>query len=182
MIAAAPARPLWWLARWAARLLTGLAVAAAFTLGAWALPGHPAPTDWPATPAPLAETAVAPASTGPAVPLGLAAPLDPAATLDLVAALDLAAPLDLAASLDLVGLATPAARWVGDAAGPAGACASPTRWGADDPADPAGASATQPPTCGRPGLTVLGSVAASVTRLPVAPVGGVRAARAPPHA
>ncbi|GIJ35786.1 hypothetical protein [Micromonospora sediminimaris] len=152
MLSAAPARPLWWLARWAARLLTGLAVAAAFTLGAWALPGHPAPTDRPATPAPLADPAVAPASPG------------------------------LAASLDLVGLATPAARWAGDAAGPAGACASPTTWGADDPADPTGVSATQPPACGRPGLTVLGSVAAGVTRGSTAPVEGVRAARAPPHA
>lgn len=176
MLSAAPARPLWWLARWAARLLTGLAVAAAFTLGAWALPGHPAPTDRPATPAPLADPAVAPASAGLAVPLDLAAPLDPSA------ALDLAAPRYLAASLDLVGLATPAARWAGDAAGPAGACASPTTWGADDPADPTGVSATQPPACGRPGLTVLGSVAAGVTRGSTAPVEGVRAARAPPHA
>ncbi|MFI7551002.1 hypothetical protein ACIBQ2_14760 [Micromonospora sediminimaris] len=134
MLSAAPARPLWWLARWAARLLTGLAVAAAFTLGAWALPGHPAPTDWPATPAPLAETAVAPASTGLAAPLDLAASLDPAATLDLAAA------------------------------------------------DPTGVSATQPPACGQPGLTVLGSVAAGVTRGSTAPVEGVRAARAPPHA
>ncbi|MDG4798758.1 hypothetical protein [Micromonospora sp. WMMD1082] len=41
----APARPLWWLARWAARLLTGFAVAAAFTLGAWAAPAPAAPAE-----------------------------------------------------------------------------------------------------------------------------------------
>ncbi|MEV6814289.1 hypothetical protein [Micromonospora sp. NPDC051296] len=39
----ASARPLWWLARWAARLLTGFAVAAAFTIGAWAMPAQAAP-------------------------------------------------------------------------------------------------------------------------------------------
>ncbi|MEU4782887.1 hypothetical protein AB0G13_34360, partial [Micromonospora sp. NPDC023633] len=33
--------PLWWVARWAARLLTGLAVAVAFTAGAGALPAAP---------------------------------------------------------------------------------------------------------------------------------------------
>lgn len=52
----APTRPLWWLARWAARLLTGFAVAAAFTVGAWALPAHASLADSSAaaSPAPLA--------------------------------------------------------------------------------------------------------------------------------
>ncbi len=43
MLPVASARPLWWLARWATRLLTGFAVAAAFTIGAWALPAQGAP-------------------------------------------------------------------------------------------------------------------------------------------
>ncbi|MFI7022140.1 hypothetical protein [Micromonospora sp. NPDC049900] len=55
----APTRPLWWLARWATRLLTGFAVAAAFTLGAWATsaPGAPAghPADGLASAALLAQ-------------------------------------------------------------------------------------------------------------------------------
>ena len=42
MLPVVSTRPLWWLARWAARLLTGFAVAAAFTLGAWAMPAHAA--------------------------------------------------------------------------------------------------------------------------------------------
>ncbi|GAB3844851.1 hypothetical protein GCM10029963_22260 [Micromonospora andamanensis] len=50
MLSAAPTRPLWWLARWAARLLTGFAVAAAFTLGAWSLPGEAAPAGQLAAP------------------------------------------------------------------------------------------------------------------------------------
>ncbi|MEV6692326.1 hypothetical protein AB0M35_12750 [Micromonospora sp. NPDC051196] len=40
MLPVVSTRPLWWLARWAARLLTGFAVAAAFTLGTWAMPAH----------------------------------------------------------------------------------------------------------------------------------------------
>ncbi|MEV4711158.1 hypothetical protein [Micromonospora sp. NPDC049374] len=166
MLPVAPARPLWWLARWAARLLTGLAVAAAFTLGAWALPGHPAPADRLVATAPPVETAAPPAS----------ADWYQAAPLDLAAAFALVAPLDL------VGLVTPTARCAGDSADPAGASTSPTERAADDHADRAGASATQPAACGRPGLTAFGGVAVGVTRGPAAPVAGARAARAPPHA
>ncbi|MFF5214483.1 hypothetical protein [Micromonospora sp. NPDC000442] len=154
MLPVAPARPLWWLARWAARLLTGLAVAAAFTLGAWALPGHPAPADRLVATAPPVETAAPPAS----------------------------ADWYQAAPLDLVGLVTPTARCAGDSADPAGASTLPTERAADDHADRAGASATQPAACGRPGLTAFGGVAVGVTRGPAAPVAGARAARAPPHA
>ncbi|TCB95900.1 hypothetical protein E0H26_17155 [Micromonospora zingiberis] len=60
-----PARPLWWLARWAARLLTGFAVAAAFTLGAWALPAHATPTG-DVDPAALARQLTAVSSAQPA--------------------------------------------------------------------------------------------------------------------
>ncbi|MFI7078671.1 hypothetical protein ACIBO1_15390 [Micromonospora sp. NPDC049903] len=48
MLPVASARPLWWLARWATRLLTGFAVAAAFTLGAWAMPAQSGPAGHPA--------------------------------------------------------------------------------------------------------------------------------------
>ncbi|WP_433532364.1 hypothetical protein ACQPYA_10180 [Micromonospora sp. CA-263727] len=49
MLPVAPARSLWWLARWAARLLTGFAVAAAFTVGAWAMPASAGPAGQPDT-------------------------------------------------------------------------------------------------------------------------------------
>ncbi|MEV2238221.1 hypothetical protein [Micromonospora sp. NPDC049891] len=90
MLPVAPARPLWWLARWATRLLTGFAVAAAFTLGAWALPDEAVPVDRLAAtaPAPLVQTAVTQAS----------------------AEWDRAASRDLAATAELVVLATPAVR------------------------------------------------------------------------
>ncbi|GIJ09608.1 hypothetical protein ACFFMR_03560 [Micromonospora andamanensis] len=98
MHSAAPTRPLWWLARWAARLLTGFAVAAAFTLGAWALPGEAAPAEQLAAP-----------------PVVAAAP-QASVERDLTAPFDLAVVPDLAATLGLVGPATPTVRGVGDAA------------------------------------------------------------------
>ncbi|MEG3633648.1 hypothetical protein [Micromonospora palythoicola] len=183
MLPAAPARPLWWLARWAARLLTGLAVAAAFTLGAWALPDRP-PVASPAEAAAVARD----------LARDVAAPPD-LAGFDLANGLDLVASLDLATGLDRVGLAMPTVRGAGDAdlagasassAGPragdaAEASGSPS---ARDAADSAGSAmpATPPAAGGQPGLTALGSGTAGVTRGPAAPVAGVRVARAPPHA
>ncbi|MEU6024504.1 hypothetical protein [Micromonospora sp. NPDC047134] len=41
MLPVLPTRPLWWFARRVVRLLTGFAVAAAFTIGVWAMPAHP---------------------------------------------------------------------------------------------------------------------------------------------
>ncbi|MFF3866391.1 hypothetical protein [Micromonospora sp. NPDC001898] len=43
MLPAAPNCPLWWVARWTARMLTSLAVAVAFSLGAGSLSFDPAP-------------------------------------------------------------------------------------------------------------------------------------------
>ncbi|MBQ1024113.1 hypothetical protein [Micromonospora sp. C95] len=172
---AAPVRPLWWLARWAARLLTGLAVAAAFTLGAWALPDQP-----PAV-ASLAEVAV-PAAAARDLARDVAAPLD------LVG-------LDLVTGSDRVGLAMPTVRGRG-AADLAGASASPTGPRAGAAAETSGSPipgyagdsavsgmpATPPTAAGQPELIALGSGTAGVTRGSPAPVAGVRVARAPPHA
>ncbi|GIJ22494.1 hypothetical protein [Micromonospora lutea] len=163
MLAVAPTRPLWWLARWAARLLTGLVVAAAFTLGAWALPGEAGPADRLAAAAP---TSLVQAASPPAT-----ADWKPAGSSDLAALLGQGTGLDLAASVDaagpdLVGSATPTVRDAGDPA-----------------ADPGGASAAQPVTsAARSGLAALGSVAADVTPGPSAGISDVRVARAPPHA
>ncbi|GIJ39025.1 hypothetical protein [Micromonospora andamanensis] len=84
MLSAAPTRPLWWLARWAARLLTGFAVAAAFTLGAWSLPGEAAPAGQLAAPPVVAAA--------------------PQASVER----------DLTAPLELAGLTTPTAPGGGD--------------------------------------------------------------------
>ncbi|NBE84515.1 hypothetical protein [Micromonospora rubida] len=43
MLSVAPVCPLWWVARWTARMLTSLAVAVAFSLGAGSLSFDPAP-------------------------------------------------------------------------------------------------------------------------------------------
>ncbi|WBB89534.1 hypothetical protein [Verrucosispora sp. WMMC514] len=171
MLPAAPARPLWWLARWAARLLTGLAVAAAFSLGAWALPDRA-----PAA-APSAEAAV-PAAVARDLAREVAVPLD------------LAGP-DLVTGLDRAGLAMPTVRGAGgtDLAGasgprvgdPAEASGSPIARDAGDSVG-SGMPSLPPAADGQPGLTALGSGTAGVTRGSPAPVAGVRAARAPPHA
>ncbi|MGK5523069.1 hypothetical protein ACSNN9_27440, partial [Micromonospora sp. URMC 107] len=76
--------PLWWVARWAARLLTGLAVAVAFTAGAGAFPAAPLggasetlaapapprPAGWPdcPCPAPVARADDVIRAVGPAGP------------------------------------------------------------------------------------------------------------------
>ncbi|MER5334845.1 hypothetical protein [Micromonospora sp. NPDC002717] len=75
MLAVALTCPLWWVARWAARLLTGLAVAVAFAVGAGALPAVSAQAGVPSTDtwAPPAHTWAPPA---PALPVTLA-PADP---------------------------------------------------------------------------------------------------------
>ncbi|WBB46692.1 hypothetical protein O3597_16000 [Verrucosispora sp. WMMA2044] len=167
---AAPARPLWWLARWAARLLTGLAVAAAFTLGAWALPDQ------------------SPAAASPA------AAVAPDLAREVAAPLDLAG-LDLVTGLDPVGLATPTVRGAGGA-DLAGVSASSTGPRAADAAEATGSPiardagdfagsgipAMPPAAGGQPGLTALDSGTAGVTRGSPARVTGVRVARAPPHA
>ncbi|MGC5053983.1 hypothetical protein ACLQ2S_21320 [Micromonospora sp. DT48] len=97
MLPVAASRPLWWLARWAARLLAGFVVAAAFTLGTWALPGEVTPVDrLAAAPPPLVQAAAPSTCTCP----------------------------DLAADLDLVGLETEAVRDSGDVTDLTGASAA----------------------------------------------------------
>ncbi|MER7333069.1 MULTISPECIES: hypothetical protein [unclassified Micromonospora] len=84
--------PLWWVARWAARLLAGLAVAVAFAVGAGALPaasptqvGAPSIDTW--VPPADALAPPAPALPAPALPVTLA-PVDPRGTVATVAVVD----------------------------------------------------------------------------------------------
>ncbi|MEU4640475.1 hypothetical protein [Micromonospora sp. NPDC023814] len=90
--------PLWWVARWAARLLTGLAVAVAFAVGAGALPAAPAQAGVPST-----DTWVPPADAwappAPALPVTMAPADPPVAVADHRVVADGADP-DRAAAVD----------------------------------------------------------------------------------
>ncbi|MFV2103432.1 hypothetical protein [Micromonospora sp. LOL_024] len=152
--------PLWWLARWAARLLTGFAVAAAFTLGASAAPtgsagAAPAWANGPAEAAPAWAADAAPEQR--TVARTVRPPVDTTSP-PAFAGSGLAAPDDLTAPTTPIVL-------------DAGECADLT-----------GVPATPPLTAGRSGLRVLGKAGSGVVPAPAAVVAGTRAARAPPQA
>ncbi|MEU7981695.1 hypothetical protein AB0B63_24585 [Micromonospora sp. NPDC049081] len=102
MLPAAPTSPLWWVARWWSRLLTGLAVAIAFAVAGPALPGPALPGPAAFGPGPAAAALPVDASLSlhaagaPAAPTGIRSggqEADPAAVAaDRAAAVVLAVP------------------------------------------------------------------------------------------
>ncbi|SCF25170.1 hypothetical protein GA0070216_107247 [Micromonospora matsumotoense] len=150
MLPAAPTSPLWWVARWWSRLLTGLAVAIAFAVASPALPGSALFDPGPAAAAlPVDASLSFPVAGAPAAPTGRPAGIrsgaqetDPAGavTADRAVAVVLAVPAaDRALALDVpaadraaVVLAVPTADRR-DAVVPAGVARS-----APPPAVPAG--------------------------------------------
>ncbi|WP_433232186.1 hypothetical protein ACQP2H_09590 [Micromonospora sp. CA-248260] len=134
MLPAAPTSPLWWVARWWSRLLTGLAVAIAFAVAGPSLPGPASFDPGPAAAAlPVDASLSLHAAGAPAAPTGIRSggqEADPAGiAADRAVAVVLAVP---AADRAAVVLAVPTADRV-DAVVPAGVARS-----APPPALPAG--------------------------------------------
>ncbi|WP_146605623.1 hypothetical protein [Micromonospora craterilacus] len=161
----ASARPLWWLARWVNRLLTGFAVAAAFTIGAWAMPAHAAP----AGPVPTAD----------ALAGQLNATVAPAAQLTPAGQFAAGAPAHPSA-----GPVVPPASsgWKLAAASGSVDAAAPSGVDLGDRADLGGGPGTLPGVPAQPHLPAAGTGAAAVVPAPVAAVPGASTARAPPRA
>ncbi|GIJ77714.1 hypothetical protein SAMN05443287_101623 [Micromonospora phaseoli] len=159
MLPVALACPLWWLARWAARVLTGFAVAAAFTLGAWAAPASAGPA-W-AAPASAEPASAGPAWAVPADQRGVAGTVRSAADTTPPSA---RAGRDAAAPDELTGATTPIVLDAGARA------------------DQTGAPTTPPVAPGRPGLRVLGTASTEIVSVRAAVVLDAQAARGPPHA
>ncbi|WP_405095249.1 hypothetical protein [Micromonospora sp. NBC_01412] len=152
MLPVAPTCPLWWVARWTARMLTSLAVAVAFSLGAGSLSFDPAP----------------PADAG-----GQAPAWSLAGSLPVVGAPD----HDPVPAWSLVG-STPAIGASDHGPAPAAGvrAAGPGRAAADTPAAPAHPAAVPPGPAGRSVVDP-----APAPRMPVGPAPATAGSRAPPR-
>ncbi|WP_433349063.1 hypothetical protein [Micromonospora sp. CA-111912] len=154
MLSAAPTCLLWWVARWTARMLTSLAVAVAFSLGAGSLSFDPAP---PAG----ADAAGGSAAWSPAdSPAVLGVP-DP----DLGRAWSPAGSPAVLGASDLGPVPAAGMRGAGPGRAAADVPAAPAHPGAV-PAAPAGRSVIDP---------------APVHRMPVGPAARTAGSRAPPR-